>query len=708
MQSAAPLFSKAIFYKNMNRFWPIFVAYTVILLLIGFSTVANGRYERLAYVPNTFANTIFGFSGVMPALIAIFSIMVAAAVFSYMYNPMSVGMINALPFKRRTVFTSNYLSGLFMLIVPLLLFFLSMLGIGLKYECLDMVALLNWLFIFFSLSLLLYSLAVIIGMLTGHIIAHIVFFVIANFLIIGLKVLTDFFLNRFLYGFVGTLHNIDGFFMQATPIDYASGLQSTYTSLNWTVWLVYLLLGVLFVWLAQILYKNRKMENAGDVLAIRKLNPVFKYGVTFCSTLALGAILIEVFNVQYSTLVIPLLLFLLAGLVGYLIAEMLLKKSFRVFGAYKGFVIYACLLIITSMSVYYDWYGYATRLPDADQVEAVVFSYNGEQYEALQTLQAEQNHVDLDISNLPESLALRYGTPESMQKDPDSNDYVYPESCTFTPEETRLLWSVYPGIYTEDESIDSTLKLHQYLADNIKTVRSNYRQRSMIKDYVGEEIQYFNISFIYRLDNGKIEKHNFQMIIPVQPSEEIDQKSISQLASLAGNREERVKRLAAIDLPLNDIRHITVDLYRLRDLMHDNLKSNNEVRRNVKYRPDKEYTPIEIRDEDKKAFFEAVKADYQNMSNEKMVRSQVLRYGEGDIGNFTLAIERSNLPQTNRFRDGRSTYGISVYYENTFRLLRDKGYITEDVYNFVNIHREMLDEKYSNQTAGGIVSIAYL
>jgi len=103
-----------------------------------------------------------------------------------------------------------------------------------------------------------------------------------------------------------------------------------------------------------------------------------------------------------------------------------------------------------------------------------------------------------------------------------------------------------------------------------------------------------------------------------------------------------------------------------------------------------------------------VKADYQNMSNEKMVRSQVLRYGEGDIGNFTLAIERSNLPQTNRFRDGRSTYGISVYYENTFRLLQDKGYITEDVYNFVNIHREMLDEKYSNQTVRRIVSIAYL
>lgn len=709
MQSAAPLFSNAIFRKNMRRFWPIFVAYTVILLLISFSTVANGRFRDLANLPTTFADTIFQFSSLMPALIAIFSIMAAAAVFSYMYNPISTGMVNALPFRRRTVFVSNYLSGLFMVIIPLLLFFLSFLGIGLKYNCLDMVVLLKWLFIFFSLSMLLYSLAVVIGMITGHIIAHMVFFVIANFLIIGLKVLTEFFLDRFLYGFVSTLEEsaaLGGFCMQATPIAYASSLNNTYTSLNWSVWIIYLVLGVLFALLSHTLYEKRKMENTGDVLAIRKLYPVFKYGVTICSSLALGAILIEMFNVRYNSFMIPLLLFLLAGLVGYIIAEMLLRKSFRVFGAYKGFLIYSCLLIIASMSVYFDWYGYAARMPDTDHhIEAVAVSCNVGDYDVIRTLQADQGYVNLDISNLPESLALSYGTPESMQKDPQSNNYIYAEARNLTAEECKLLWSIDPEIYIEDESIDKTLQLHKYLTDNINTVRTNYRQRSKINDYDGEEFQHLDINFVYRLDNGKIEKHSFPIIIPVKPSEEIDQKTIIQLASVAGNEEKRIKRLAAIDLPMDNIRHITVDLHGLRDLRY---KRDNEGMNPATEIEEKDYAPIEIRDEDKKAFLEAVKTDYKSMSNEEMLRSQNSRYDGGVCGNFELIIERPNLPPSNRFRDGSSNYNMSVYYENTFRFLQSKGYITEDVYKFFKSSRELMDAKYSNQMAGRIISVAYL
>jgi hypothetical protein len=50
---------------------------------------------------------------------------------------------------------------------------------------------------------------------------------------------------------------------------------------NVSVWVIYLLVGVLLGYLGLRLYEKRKMENSGDVIAIRKLNLLFKYGGVF-------------------------------------------------------------------------------------------------------------------------------------------------------------------------------------------------------------------------------------------------------------------------------------------------------------------------------------------------------------------------------------------------------------------------------------------
>ncbi|HZK44091.1 MAG TPA: hypothetical protein VFC73_07355, partial [Syntrophomonadaceae bacterium] len=374
MQSKAPLFSKAIIYKNLQRFWPIFAAYTLFVSILSLGMVMNTNYERLI-LPGEFMNYVYSSTTTLSVVIALFSIAIAVGVFAYMHNTVPTAMVNALPYKRQTMFFSNYLSGLLMILIPLLLFFLILIGIGLNYNCLDILGLSKWLFIFSSLSVLLYSAAVTIGMLTGNIIAHIVFFGIANFFLIGIEALSQFFLGFFLYGYSAGLARSEMLMIKATPIVHTSLAAHTASiQTDWIVWLSYFLLGVLLTWLALKLYKNRKMENAGDVIAIRKLNPIFKYGITFCTSLALGMILIGVFNIQSNSFLLPVLLLLFAGMVGYFIAEMLLRKSYRVIGTYKGFIIYALLFTLVSMSFYSDWYGYANRLPDANKVQAVAFS----------------------------------------------------------------------------------------------------------------------------------------------------------------------------------------------------------------------------------------------------------------------------------------------------------------------------------------------
>lgn len=688
MQSPAPLFSRALFRKNMHRFWPIFAAYIAILFTISLSMVINSKFGIFAGTPDAFIDILFDISGFFSPLIALFTIIVAAAVFSYMYNPMSAAMVNALPFKRSTVFFSNYLSGLFIIMVPLLLFFLSIVGIGISYECLSMAALLKWLFIFVSLSLLLYSVAVILGMLTGSIIAHIVFFVIANFFLIGIETLIETFLQQFLYGFAGTLYGTGMLFMKATPIAYACTIHNNNFNVEWSVWIVYLLLGGLFAWLSYKMYEKRKMENAGDVIAIRQLNPMFKYGVTFCSSLALGSLLMAIFYVNSQSFVLAVIFLLLTGLIGYFAAEMLLRKSFRVLGTYKGFIIYACLLVIASMSVHYDWYGYATRFPDVDKVQAVSFSYSGVRYDAHRILQAEKSNVYLrDIPNLPEPLLLAYGTPVSMEKDPDTDNYVYSDTSNLTSEQTRLLWSVLPGIYCEDESIDNILKLHQYLVDNVKTVRNDYRMLSSNNGFENENIQRFDINLIYRLDNGKLQKYSFPVILPLKPSAEVHQKILTGLASIAGSQEERAKNIAAIDLPLDNIRRITVDMHTLRYLKDEVLSRDSA--RTVTKPMETDFASTEIRSEDKEALIQAAKADYQNIRNEEIIRQKT-------CGTLEVACDNKNLPYTNRFRDREFRYDINVYDEQTLSFLYNKGYITDDMYEVIQKYRELLDARYTN------------
>ncbi|HHW61512.1 MAG TPA: ABC transporter permease [Syntrophomonadaceae bacterium] len=686
MPSAAPLFSRAIWRKNMQRFWPIFAGYTFILLLISFSLVSNRSFEMLVGAPDVFINTIFGLSGLLSFLIAFFSIITAAAVFSFMYKDTSTAMINALPFTRRTIFTSKYLSGLFMIMIPLFVFFLSLAGIGLSLDCLNMSLLLRWLFIFFSLSLLLYSLAVIIGMFTGSLIAHISFFAIANFLLIGLLFLVDFFLQQFLYGFAGTSPGVMGFFVKATPIYYGAEANN-YVTIDWQVWIIYLVLGFLFTWLALKMYENRKMESAGDVVAIKKLYPVFKYGVTFCSSLALGALLISMFYVSSQNLLAMITFFLLAGAIGYFVAEMLLKKSFRVLGSYKGFVVYACLAALLCVSVYNDWYGYATRMPDEEKVIAVAFDNHSQSqnYAIEQVLMADQdgniNPFLTEIPNLPASLALAFGTPISMQKDPVSNDYIYPDIQKATPEQARLLWSVYPGIYCEKETIDEVLELHRYLVDNIKTVKSQYRAYS----YQGnaEEVEFFNVSFTYRLDNGKIHKQNFPLMMPVKPSNEVDREILTRLKSIAGSREERVKKISALSLPLDNIRDISIDINNIACIDHQ-LDTADE------------HDSIQIHSKDRSAFLQAVQTDYQQMNGEAMLYSSCY-----EAGGLDLLIDRPNLPPGNKFREGGTfSYNISVYFEHTFRFLRDNGYINEDIYKQIEAQRKSMQAKYNLPVIG--------
>jgi len=673
MASAAPIFSRALFRKNLQRFWPIFTSYIFIVLLIGFNLTYNRRLAPELFTPLTpqlFMDRVYSLSGILALVVALFSIVAATAVFSYLFNNSAAGMMNSLPYTRRTMYFSNYLSGLFMVILPLLVFFLILTGIGIVHNCLDFTALLGWLFIFVSLSLLLFSLAVFMAMLTGNMIAHIAFYGIANIIIFGLLMVIDAFLSQYLYGFTSLFTHsnsyINALMNKLTPVIYATELSGTYTQLNWWVWIAYLLFGMVLIGAALQMYNRRKMEKSGDIITISGLEPIFKYGVTICTSLTLGEIILHGFINPSSGLLVSWLVFILAGMLGYYVAEALLRKSFKVLDSYKGFVVYALIMSLVILSAWYDWYGYATRIPDVNQVEVVAFSSNYAYYHE-NILQADHGPVYFDnLPNLPESLALTYGTPISPEKDPQTNEYLYPAMANLTPEETRLLWSASRGVFSQANSKDQIVALHQYIIDNIDVVREKYRTTMFIDD----NNRQYNITFDYRLKNGKIMTCRFPVYLATNAPEAWETQMLEQMASIAGCDEERQKMIAALDMSANQVNRIVLD----------SLVSNEALLENESdaITPRRYNEAIEIHSQDREELLTALTWDFRDMTNE-----QILNSPGKFIASMEISFERPQLPVNNKYRDAKGYwYDIGVYHTHTIKFLRDKGYIDEDIYQY--------------------------
>jgi len=673
MKSARPLFSKALFYKNLQRFWPVLAAYLLLVLLYSYGIGSSIPHDTV-FDQEFFSQLIHRGSETLVVLVALFSIVAAAAVFSFIHNSRATAMMNALPFDRKTVFISNYLSGLFMLLIPLLVLFLFFLGIGSRYGVLQMVPLLEWLSAFTILTLLLFSLAVFVGLITGNIIAHLVFYGIANCLLIGLEGLVKGLLGYFLYGFT---NSSDYVFAIATPMVYASGQLSSYSgeSMQWGVWIAYLLAALLLTGLAYYMYRHRKMENAGDVIAIHKLNPLFKYGVTFCSSLAFGTILLDIFNWQ-DFFAGALVLLLLAGMIGYFVSEMLMQKTFRVWQTYKGFVVYAVILVLISISIYNDWYGYASRMPEADQVEAVAFSYSGGNYFNARLLEADRGRVYMDqLINLPDSLAVAYGTPLSLERDSIYDSYDYPVMENLSPEEMQSLWAITTGVFSSDAGKETVYGLHSFLAGNAEQIRDTYRQRQ--QSYNWDGLMHYTITFVYRLENGKLQYHSFPVILPLYPEEGLDKQVLSQLAAIAGCEEERSKLAGAVDVEAQNIRYLDVNFH-MKNVQYEKAMA---ATRGIEFaQPTREVLdkPLEIKPEDRGAFLQAVQADYRDMSDYEIFDSAFLTCASVD-----MQAEFPQLPSYNRFRERSYYFNLSPYHRHVFDFLQERGYIDAETLEFI-------------------------
>lgn len=383
MRSGTSFFDLTIYRKTVTRFWPLWAVNLVIWLFIlpfnGLMTL--GDYLDGGRTGNSmlrFARNVGDYAiewGVVFALLA--GLIVAMAVCSHMYNNRSANFMGALPARREGQFLSTYLAGLTMLIAPNLVIFLLTLLVEAAAGTVMWLPLLFWLAALSGMEFFFYSFAVCLGQFTGHILALPVYYGIFNAIVLAVYSLLNWVMHVYYYGFYGMDISPGGLIYWCTPvlallemdIDVLeeNGVWITDIEGLWTVG-VYAVVAVVLTVCALLLYRRRNLETAGDIVAVKAMRPVFKYGVAACAGLFLGFLTEELLGGGELLLMIAVILW---GVIGYFVAQMLLDKTIRVFRKWKGAVAVTGAFLVLFAMISFDLTGYETRVPAANDVYSV-------------------------------------------------------------------------------------------------------------------------------------------------------------------------------------------------------------------------------------------------------------------------------------------------------------------------------------------------
>lgn len=405
MKSKISFFNAGLFRSTLRRFWPLWtIHFAGWLLFLPVLTLMNNLG------PNKSTNFIFAIceSAVFASSVVAFimAILAAMAVFSFMYSSRSTGLIASLPVRREAIFGSTWLGGVFVIVgsnlVIALLTFLFSLG-ATTSAALAFKAVCIWLGVYSMQFILFYGIASLTAVMTGSIAVLPILYIIFNFLVVGMEAIIRLDFSCLIWGmsngsfdcvldFLSPLFYMVGSFVP--DVEYntpyvadtlGSLLDRECVAVTYSHWLptvIYCLVGLIFSAAALMVFRKRRMESAGDVVAVRCMHPVFKYGVTVCSALCGGLLLYTVlfalFESRSASVFIMILSMIIFAFIGYFGAKMLLEKSFHVFrGSWVGFIVVCCLCAVFTLCCDLDVCGIGAYVPKEGSIKSITVYQRG-------------------------------------------------------------------------------------------------------------------------------------------------------------------------------------------------------------------------------------------------------------------------------------------------------------------------------------------
>ncbi len=385
----------------LKRCWPLWTAYLAEwLIALPQSVPELRRYSDILSYTAAVNRSVVSFGQSMAQASIIVGIIAAMVMYSYMYSSRACGMMNALPVRRETVFTTAFVTGL----APLVLADVIIIGaVCAVYARTGVVETKNvFLALGFAVmgNVAFFGFATFCAVLTGSLVVLPAVYLVLGFAAAVAEYAVHVVLGSLVYGFnagvsYGTALSpivavADNISVSQETVNTADGRYELTGGLvvNGTALIAaYCAAGLILAVCALFIYRRRDMERAGDVVAVPVLKPIFKYCMTFGCALVL-AISPELFSGGYAvrpgaaTALVVLAMLLVGAFAGYFVSEMLMQKTLRVFrGHWRGFAVSCAVIIALTLGAELDATGYERRTPDPADVESVSLTYYGEQVE---------------------------------------------------------------------------------------------------------------------------------------------------------------------------------------------------------------------------------------------------------------------------------------------------------------------------------------
>ena len=513
MKSRTSSCKATILKKDVTRFAPVWALYTVFLLM---SLVMLRSNETDFW----FRQNVGDSMNVMAVVNLIYAPVCAQLLFGDLYNTRMCNALHALPVSRESWFTTHLTAGMLFSFVPnalMALMGLFMLG---NHWYLALV----WLLVATAQFLCFYGIAIFSAMCAGNRFAQLVIYCIINFFAGIVMWMIQSLYEPMLFGIVLDYSWLQWFLpvMGLAQIGYVDVTrtreydeagenilsETIHVTMGdeWWYLITCCLLGVALIIFALLLYRRRKLEVAGDFLALPKLEPAFLVLFTLCAGNAC-----QIFCDLFGYTSIEFLFLAIGLVVGWFAGLMLLKRTVRVFRV-KEVLKCAALCAVVAASVVLTWLdplGFTRWVPEAEDVASVTIyqsSYASEYSPHLTLTDTEDIETILGIHQRAieahkEVSEIRYETAEIVCTTP-----VAVGVGTQTEEtETSAFVGCDTYIYLEYTMKNGSTKARYYLVftadDDGRTLQSYFSTPESIFGCSEDEIGQFLSQISYATAN---------------------------------------------------------------------------------------------------------------------------------------------------------------------------------------------------------------
>lgn len=385
MKSRTSFFNATAFRKDITRFLPVWLLYLIGGLLIGLDSMA-GYSRGEGYQAYDLARSMAGFG----IINFVYALVCAQVLFGDLFNSKLCNALHAMPVRRESWFLTHTVAGLAFSVVPnaiLSLCFMPYMD-GMWYVSLIWLLGVTLQYLFF------FGLAALSAVCAGNRLGMAAIYGITNFLsMIACWFVTNFY-EPLLYGLhiryerfewfspvVAISDNLDELVIfdvqhgqETVPEYYGQYMEpATYTyqklGEGWGYLAVLAVLGVVLLGLGIFLYRKRKLECAGDLLAFQPMKPVFTVIFTLCAG-AVAEVLGQGFmGTDYVFLAVGII-------VGYFACQMLMQRTVKVFRkmAFLKCAAIGVALAVSILLTLWDPLGITRWVPKADRVDSIVMS----------------------------------------------------------------------------------------------------------------------------------------------------------------------------------------------------------------------------------------------------------------------------------------------------------------------------------------------